>query len=43
MNAHIDTVGVSKSLKAIQADSGVGLRVEKRSFKGLNSPSKKGV
>ncbi|AAW39067.1 hypothetical protein DET0068 [Dehalococcoides mccartyi 195] len=32
-------MGVVKSLKLFKTDSGVGLRVEKRSFKGLNSPS----
>ena len=34
-----DPVGVSESLQSYQADSGVGLRVEKRDFKQGNSPS----
>lgn len=34
-----DPVGVSESLHSFQADSGVGLRIEKRAFKRGNSPS----
>jgi len=36
-----DPGGVSKSLQSFQADSGVGLRVEKRTFKQGNRLSRK--